>query len=256
MFNKLGLHFISKGYPKGLINYAYVRVKNLSQCVCLLQKTTKSPQKRVHFTTTFNIGIHRRFSKDTGIFCRVIHTQVPSYQTIHKSRTEGHQQSKAYWLPVDCDNILYKKTISTTEKGSFRCQHPTCICCREIQHKVKTFSSTHSRETFTINHHLTCQTSYVIYSQYVGWTIQKLHIRMSNHRGNFSVNQPPPIHPLLLSPYPNCPPPPFFTQSSNTTVTYLQTHFCDQMVSPLYASLLYIDIHNEYGSLRYIIKEI
>lgn len=79
-----------------------------------------------------------------------------------------------------------QKNIDTINKGSFRCHRSKCLCCKEIVHRAKTFSSSQTKEQFPIKHFLTCQTSYVIYLmewQYGGRTIQKLHLRVK-HRSN------------------------------------------------------------------------
>lgn len=77
------------------------------------------------------------------------------------------------------------------KKGSYRCGSKRCCCCEEIQHNCTHFSSRSTQEEFGIKYHLTCHTSYVIYllecicgAQYVGRTIQKLHLRINKHRAN------------------------------------------------------------------------
>lgn len=88
--------------------------------------------------------------------------------------------------------IQHKSTICKDAiKGIFRCTHARCLCCKEIAHKITSFKSTTSGENFSIKHHLTCRTSYVIYmiqcifgKQYVGRTTQELHNRINQHRAN------------------------------------------------------------------------
>lgn len=77
------------------------------------------------------------------------------------------------------------------KKGSFKCGHARCHSCKEICHKRFNFQSSDSSETHDIKYHLTCQSQYVIYlldcvcgKQYIGRTIQKLHLRMNKHRAN------------------------------------------------------------------------
>lgn len=86
---------------------------------------------------------------------------------------------------------MIHRTTSTAEKGSFKCQHPKCLCCREILHKGKNLFINTFRGGISINHHVTCQTSCIIYQilcccghQYVGRTTQKLHTRINRHRAN------------------------------------------------------------------------
>lgn len=84
-----------------------------------------------------------------------------------------------------------QNNICGADKGSYKCHRSKCLCCNEITHRAKMFTSVQTKEQFPIKHHLTCQTSYIIYlmecpcgRQYVGCTIQKLHQRVNKHRAN------------------------------------------------------------------------
>lgn len=74
---------------------------------------------------------------------------------------------------------------------SFRCKQGRCKCCDTINHGATHFQSAYSKESFPIKFHLTCQSQFVIYliecvcgQQYIGRTIQKLHLRLNKHRSN------------------------------------------------------------------------
>ena len=83
-----------------------------------------------------------------------------------------------------------------SQPGCYRC-NKTCATCTHHLIQTKTFSSMQTKETFTIRHTLTCETSNIIYmlfcdkcnnSQYIGETKNKLKTRFYQHRSNINKN--------------------------------------------------------------------
>lgn len=151
----------------------------------------------------------------------------------HLEKVLPKQPQITYRRPPTFKNILApsrlrqhntQQAICDKEKGSFRCQRSRCLCCNEISDRKKTFKSTRTKEEFSIKFHMTCQTAYVIYIiecpcglQYVGRTIQKLHLRVNKHRANIqnkfmlhglsrhcSIDHPSALKPFKITPIYQC----------------------------------------------------
>ena len=80
-------------------------------------------------------------------------------------------------------------TQTTTAGQCTPCYTSRSLCCQQVL-KTTTFTSTQTRETFTIFHQVTCHSNYVIYLlecimckiQYVGKSETSFNIRLNNHR--------------------------------------------------------------------------
>ena len=90
-------------------------------------------------------------------------------------------------------------TQTTTAGQCTPCYTSRSLCCQQVL-KTTTFTSTQTRETFTIFHQVTCHSNYVIYLlecimckiQYVGKS-ETFNIRLNNHRKDIK-NQTPLKH--------------------------------------------------------------
>ena len=100
--------------------------------------------------------------------------------------------------------------VEILEAGCYKFQHPRmgrpCVTCPRI-FESKTFSSSYTKQSYKIRHHLTCKTSYVIYlvtctvkshdqlricvKQYVGSTTEALHLRHSGHKSEIRLKSTP-----------------------------------------------------------------
>ena len=80
-------------------------------------------------------------------------------------------------------------TETTTTGQCIPCYTSRSLCCQQVL-KTATFTSTQTRETFTIFHQVTCHSNYVIYLlecvmckiQYAGKSETSLNIRLNNHK--------------------------------------------------------------------------
>ena len=88
-----------------------------------------------------------------------------------------------------------RQTPDTRPPGCHRLHTPgRCVCCKRMEEKKESFSSTMTGRQYTISRHYTCQTSWVVYlvtctecqynSQYCGQTIQKMASRHYGHRSD------------------------------------------------------------------------
>ena len=83
---------------------------------------------------------------------------------------------------------IFTPTQTTTAGPCTPCYTSRSLCQQIL--KITTFTSTQTRETFTIFHQVTCNSNYVIYLlecimckiQYVGKSETSLNIRINNHR--------------------------------------------------------------------------
>ncbi|KAG7457206.1 hypothetical protein MATL_G00244060 [Megalops atlanticus] len=88
-----------------------------------------------------------------------------------------------------------------TPPGTYACTFKKCDCCQYMQKGINQFQSTVTRETYTINAVLTCNTSSVIYIieckkcpvQYVGRTSSSLKKRFSKHKTSILKKEFRPI---------------------------------------------------------------
>ena len=86
-------------------------------------------------------------------------------------------------------NTMRTKNSSHPHKQYTQCYTSQSLCCQEIL-KATTFTSTQTRDTFTVFHQGTCQSNYVIYFlecvickiQYVRESETSFNIRLNNHR--------------------------------------------------------------------------
>jgi len=77
-----------------------------------------------------------------------------------------------------------------------KCNHPRCTCCKSILEK-NTFTSTVTKQTYTIETNMNCNSSNIIYLitcthcklQYVGQTNRKLKDRLNDHKSNTRTNK-------------------------------------------------------------------
>ena len=83
------------------------------------------------------------------------------------------------------------------DPGCFTCDLSRCVVCDSHLVQTDTFHSMVTSETFHIRHHMTCQTSNLVYllfcnkcpnSQYVGETQNTLKQRFYLHRSNINQN--------------------------------------------------------------------
>ena len=88
------------------------------------------------------------------------------------------------------NNQKFLKLTQTTTAGQCTpCYSNRSLCSQQVL-KTATFTSTQTRETFTIFHQVTCHSNYVIYLlecimckiQYVGKSETSFNIRLNNHR--------------------------------------------------------------------------
>ena len=94
------------------------------------------------------------------------------------------------------NQILLTPTQTATAGECTPCYTSRSLCCKEVL-KIKTFTSTQTREAFTIFHQVTCHSVCVIYLlerimckiQYVGKP-ETFNIRLNNHRKDIK-NQTP-----------------------------------------------------------------
>lgn len=196
--------FVEKGYPKPLIESAYDKVKNISQGNFFRAKDKTTCRDNIkhnnnilssNFVTTF-CDAHptiRRILNDKWFILRndpILKDLIPTRPLITFRRAPTIKNLLAPSRLKQHRNINAELS-SNRENGSFKCAQPRCKCCDIIKHNVTSFKSTHSKEIFPIKYNLTCQSQYVIYlvectcgHQYVGRTIQKLHLRLNKHRSN------------------------------------------------------------------------
>jgi len=77
-----------------------------------------------------------------------------------------------------------------------KCKHPLCNCCKSIQEN-NTFTSTTTKQTYSVETSMNCNSSYIIYLitcthcklQYVGQTNRKLKDRLNDHKSNTRTNK-------------------------------------------------------------------
>lgn len=114
---------------------------------CLLPKMKKKSlniNDNVNSITTYN---HRQFLEHTGLY--YYHLSQGTYL----GKSFGSQQI----------NQHYNKHKVELPKGIFKCNKPRGLCWKEISHWSREFTSFNTRETYTIGHHFTCQSDYVVY---------------------------------------------------------------------------------------------
>lgn len=187
--------FAEKGYPRGLIKNAMVKAGSLTQAECLKAKPVENPQQwdKINFITTYN----KSHKKIQNIFRR--HWYILK-KDLFLQNILPDQPHIVYRRPPTLKTMLapsklrrHKPNFNLTSKtkGAFKCGHKKCLCCLEVKDNTKVFSSTKTGESFPMKHHLTCQSSYVIYlleccctQQYVGRTLQNLNRCMNKHRAN------------------------------------------------------------------------
>ena len=96
-------------------------------------------------------------------------------------------------------NLLMPSILPTppdNQPGCYKCNKKCTICSNHLV-ETTTFHSMQSKDTFTIRHALSCQSSNIIYvlycdmcnnSQYVGETKNTLKTRFYQHRSNINKN--------------------------------------------------------------------
>lgn len=185
--------------PTKDIQNAIQKVGNLTQKECLLSKKLDSSKKndnfRWSFITTFNFE-HNKINRILKKHWHVLRSDpllqclIPSNPSIIYRRAKTLKSKLA---PSEFRNHtrLNICEIPNKDKGSFKCNKTRCKCCDNISNNVSTICSTSTKEIFSINTLLDCDSTDVKYLlecscklQYVGRTIQTLWMRFNKHRAN------------------------------------------------------------------------
>ena len=187
MFNfwviqKMFLRFVEKGYNEWTIRKQIKRVDYLDRSLLLkhcslcqkdlIPNLLKYNSLLSHIKEIMNRHWHRNIKE--------IFNNIQPMIALHKNTSLKQ---------VIGTNTMRTKNSSHPHKQYTQCYTSQSLCCQEIL-KATTFTSTQTRDTFTVFHQGTCQSNYVIYFlecvickiQYVRESETSFNIRLNNHR--------------------------------------------------------------------------
>ncbi|CAJ0965350.1 unnamed protein product [Ranitomeya imitator] len=181
-----------RGYPSWMLQRAESIVEDIDRETMLNKASSNrvSSEEHITFTTTYS----PQFKEITDI----IRKRIPMLSQDKKlnqilSKPVRYIAKKAPSLNnilspslfVSEDKRLKEKENWLSTKGTYKCGHNICTCCKYMVNS-KEFHSSVTKKTYKINHYINCNTSNVVYlincttceQQYVGCTGGPL----KNHR--------------------------------------------------------------------------
>ena len=185
--------FVEKGHNESTIRKQIERVDHLDRS--LLLKNCKPKRKdSIPFSVTYNSvlpNIKEIINK---------HWHILNLDSSFKEIFNSSQLMIAFRKSTSLKQLIRTKTIrnnqkfltttqTTTASQCTPCYTSRSLWCQQVL-KTTTFTSTQTRETFTIFHQVTCHSNYVVYLlecimckiKYVGKSETSFNIRLNNHR--------------------------------------------------------------------------
>ena len=191
--NEMAQQFRDRSYPEKHIQKALNRIKKIPRSHTLQYKP-KNKNKRVPFIVTHNPRnppLKQWFHK----YLTELHTSTRLRLAIPETPILGERNCRSL------RNLLMPSSLpmspdTNTDPGCFSCHKTKCTICTQHLVQTNTFTSSKTSETFHIRHHMTCETSNVVYllyctrcnTQYVGETKNTLKQRFYLHRSNINKN--------------------------------------------------------------------
>ena len=184
--------FVEKGYNESTVRKQIERVDHLDRS--LLLKNCKPKYKdSIPFSVTYNSvlpNIKEVINK---------HWHILNIDSSFKEIFNSLQLMIAFRKNTSLKQLIGTNTIrnnqkfltptqTTTAGQCTPCYTSRSLCCQQVL-KTTTFTSTQTRETFTIFHQVTCHSNYVIYLlecimckiQYVAKSEKSLNVKLNNH---------------------------------------------------------------------------
>ncbi|XP_041423534.1 uncharacterized protein LOC121395067 [Xenopus laevis] len=184
--------FKERGYPDRLLSQSLEIAKKR----CSESTTPDRGQTGIVFSTKFNActkNLGQLVRKQWNIVQadKDLARVLPEPPKICYRRGTNLRDLLVKTDPVQCYTKVTRTWLSGTKLGCFRC--PNCTSCRYMT-PGNSFLHPQSGKRFLIRHHITCNTSHVIYLitcpcglPYVGKTDLTLRLRMDAHRSAISV---------------------------------------------------------------------
>ena len=196
--------FVEKGYNESTVRKQIERVDHLDRSL-LLKHCKPKLKDSIPFSVTYNSvlpNIKEIINK---------HWHILNIDSSFKEIFNSSQLMIAFRKNTSLKQLIGTNTIrnnqkfltptqTTTAGQCTPCYTSRSLCCQQVL-KTTTFTSTQTRETFTIFHQVTCHSNYVIYLlecimckiQYVGKSETSFNIRLNNHRKD--IKKPNAIEP-------------------------------------------------------------
>ena len=184
---------IERSYPEQLIekNFDKARKRNRKDLINQPRRQKKKDDK-VRMITTYNEG--------NPPFHQWIREGKKLLERNEKAKEMGNRiqlstrQPKNLRRMVSASNFVEGGPDPPTQRGCFKCNKCRVAC--PILKEGNRFISTNTGKSYMIEHHLTCDSSWVVYlgtckgckGQYVGKSTTKFKVRHSNHKQEVKRN--------------------------------------------------------------------
>ena len=226
--NNLKFAFISRDYPKKLIETQLNKIKDVDRESLLIYQTTEHKKSKfleylkgrsfLPLITNYNNNIGKNkfkkefesawinFTQSTPLNSLIFNNELPQI-VFKRGKTIGNHLLSTKFndaADIDSDTINILASLlnenNDTSYTSSKCNHPKCLCCDSIV-ESNSFQDTTKLNTFFINNNFNCNSTNIIYhitclkcnKAYVGQTSNKLKDRLNNHRSNITLHKPTTI---------------------------------------------------------------
>ena len=189
--------FVEKGYNESTVRKKIERVDHLDRSLIL--KNCKSKGKdSIPLSVTYN-SVLPNIKEIINKLWHILNIDSTFKEIFNSSQLMITFRKKLIGTLETTyrNNQKFLTPTKTTTAGQCTPCYTSQSLCSQHVHKTTTFTSTQTRETFTIFPQVTCHSNYVIYLlecimskiQYVGKSEASFNIRLNNHRKNIKKNK-------------------------------------------------------------------
>ena len=185
--NEIAEAFTRRGYKPSVLTSAMEKVQTIPRCETLNYRTKKE-NTRVPFVITHNPA-NPPLRKWLNEQHKSLHRSKTMQLALPDVPVVGERNSKNL-RSIIMPSVLPPVVNQSENPGIKKCSKK-CVTCREHLVETHKFSSSVTRESFSIRHNFTCTSDNIIYllfccrcdrSQYVGETRNTLKVRLALHR--------------------------------------------------------------------------